>query len=168
MTTPIDVSYITNGTGKTTTTKTASNELDKQAFLELFVAQLKYQDPSSPMDTSQMMAQTTQLATMESLDEIASTSREAFALQMRLTASDLVGKQVSWTDADGATQSGTVTGVSYANSVPLVMVGKEVISLDNVSLVTTPGGPTTLPGTKDTDDSGTDAGSDTGGTGTTA
>jgi flagellar basal-body rod modification protein FlgD len=150
VTTPIDVSYITNGTGKTTTTSTASNELDKQAFLELFVAQLKYQDPSSPMDTSQMMAQTTQLATMESLEEIASTSREAFALQMRLTASDLVGKQVS-----------------YANSVPLVMVGKEVISLDNVSLVTTPGGPTTLP-TTDTDDSGTDAGSDTSGTGTTA
>jgi flagellar basal-body rod modification protein FlgD len=167
VTTPIDVSYITNGTGKTTTTKTANNELDKQAFLELFVAQLKYQDPSSPMDTSQMMAQTTQLATMESLEEIASTSREAFALQMRLTASDLVGKQVSWTDADGKTQSGTVSGVSYANSVPLVMVGKEVISLDNVSLVTTPGGPTTLP-TTDTDDSGTDAGSDTSGTGTTA
>jgi flagellar basal-body rod modification protein FlgD len=160
VTTPIDVSYITNGTGKTTTTSTASNELDKQAFLELFVAQLKYQDPSSPMDTSQ-------LATMESLEEIASTSREAFALQMRLTASDLVGKQVSWTDADGKTQSGTVSGVSYANSVPLVMVGKEVISLDNVSLVTTPGGPTTLP-TTDTDDSGTDAGSDTSGTGTTA
>jgi flagellar basal-body rod modification protein FlgD len=104
---------------------------------------------------------------MESLEEIASTSREAFALQMRLTASDLVGKQVSWTDADGKTQSGTVSGVSYANSVPLVMVGKEVISLDNVSLVTTPGGPTTLP-TTDTDDSGTDAGSDTSGTGTTA
>ncbi len=160
MTSSIDMSYITDGTGRTTTTTTASNELDKQAFLELFVAQLKYQDPSSPMDTSQMMAQTSQLATMESLEEIATTSREAFALQMRMGAADLVGKQVSWTDADGTVRSGTVSGVSYASSVPVVMVGKETISLDAVSLVTTPGGPTTVPKPGDTTDDTSDGTTD--------
>lgn len=142
----IDVSYITDGSGRTTAgTKTASNELDRQAFLNLFVAQLKYQDPSSPMDTSQMMAQTTQLSTMESLEELTSTARETFALQMRMSAADLVGKQVSWTDADGKTQHGTVSGVSYAGSVPIVLVGDEQISLNSVSFVATPGGPSELP-----------------------
>lgn len=142
----IDVSTITGGTGTSgTTAKTASNELDRQAFLELFVAQLKYQDPSSPMDTSAMMAQTTQLSTMESLEEMTSTSREAFALQMRMSASELVGKQVSWTDEDGTTQNGTVSGVSYSGSVPVVLVGDKQISLNSVSFVATPGGPTELP-----------------------
>lgn len=142
----IDVSTITGGTGTSgTTAKTASNELDRQAFLELFVAQLKYQDPSSPMDTSAMMAQTTQLSTMESLEEMTATSREAFALQMRMSASELVGKQVSWTDEDGKTQNGTVSGVSYTGSVPVVLVGDKQISLNSVSFVATPGGPTELP-----------------------
>ncbi|GIG24076.1 flagellar hook assembly protein FlgD [Cellulomonas denverensis] len=153
----IDVSYITEGAGNSgTTQKTASNELDRQAFLNLFVAQLKYQDPSSPMDTSQMMAQTTQLSTMESLEELTATARETFALQMRMSAADLVGKQVSWTDADGKTQNGTVSGVSYAGSVPIVLVGDEQISLNSVSFVATPGGPSELPGSDD-DDTSTDA-----------
>lgn len=146
----IDVSYITDGTGSTTSgTTTASNELDRQAFLNLFVAQLKYQDPSSPMDTSQMMAQTTQLSTMESLEEMTATARETFALQMRMSAADLVGKQVSWTDEDKTTQNGTVTGVSYSGSVPVVLVGDKQISLNSVSFVATPGGPTELPADDD-------------------
>ena len=57
--------------------------LDKQAFLELLVTQLRNQDPSSPMDSNALMAQTTQMASMESLTEISTTSRESFALQMR-------------------------------------------------------------------------------------
>ncbi|MEV7972393.1 flagellar hook capping FlgD N-terminal domain-containing protein [Cellulomonas sp. NPDC089187] len=142
----IDVSYLTDRAGATgSTAKTASNELDRQAFLNLFVAQLKYQDPSSPMDTSQMMAQTTQLSTMESLEELTSTARESFALQMRMSASELVGKQVSWTDEDGTTQHGTVSGVSYSGAVPIVLVGEEQISLNSVSFVATPGGPSELP-----------------------
>lgn len=145
MTTDIPISAVTGGTGATKPAAGPKNELDKQAFLELFVAQLKYQDPSSPMDTSQMMAQTTQLSTMESLEEMATTSRESFALQMRMSASELVGKQVSWVDAEGATQHGTVSGVSYKAAVPVVMVGDTQVDLNSVSLVTTPGGPTDVP-----------------------
>ncbi|WP_169166386.1 flagellar hook capping FlgD N-terminal domain-containing protein [Cellulomonas taurus] len=146
----VDVSYITGGTGSTgATPKTASNELDRQAFLNLFVAQLKYQDPSSPMDTSAMMAQTTQLSTMESLEEMTATSRETFALQMRMSAADLVGKQVSWVDEDKKTQNGTVSGVSYSGSVPVVLIGDKQISLNSISFVATPGGPTELPETTD-------------------
>ncbi len=146
----IDTSYITDGVGRTTTADTTSSDLDKQAFLELLVAQLRNQDPSNPMDSSQLMAQTTQLSTMEAIQEVATTSRESFALQMRMSASELVGKQVSWTDADGVEQTGTVTGVSYASSVPVVLVGDTKVPLDSVSAVTTPG--TTTPTEPDPDE----------------
>ncbi len=134
----IDTSYATGATGATasTTATTPSGTLDQQAFLNLLVAQLRNQDPSSPMDSSQLMAQTTQLATMEQLTTLTDTSREAFALQMRVAAASLVGQTVSWADAEGVTHSGVVDAVDYAGSVPVVTVGDEKIPLDQVATVT--------------------------------
>lgn len=127
------------------TTSAAKNTLDSQAFLNLLVAQLANQDPSSPMDTNDLMAQTTQLATMEQLTELTSTSREGFALQMRMAAAGLVGQQVTYTDAEGVTQTGVVSSVSYRTSVPTVMVGDAEVSLDSVATVTAPGTTPTTP-----------------------
>src|SRR4051794_34750465 len=104
--------------GTSTGATADKGELDKQAFLNLLVAQLRNQDPSSPMDSSQLMAQTTQLTTMEKLVELSDTSRESFALQMRMAASSLVGKQVSWTDDAGTEHTGTAESVSFSGPVP--------------------------------------------------
>jgi flagellar basal-body rod modification protein FlgD len=134
----IDVSFL-GATGATgSTAATPSKDLDKQAFLDLLVAQLRNQDPSSPMDSSQLMQQTTQLSVMESLVELSKTQSESFALQMRMSAAQLVGQQVTWTDADGAAHSGVVSSVSYAAPVPTVKVGDEDVTLDAVSSVTSP------------------------------
>ncbi len=137
----IDTSYATSATSTATsvTATTASGTLDQQAFLNLLVAQLRNQDPSAPMDSSQLMAQTTQLATMEQLTTLTDTSREAFALQMRVAAASLVGQTVSWTDAEGVTHSGVVDAVDYAGSVPVVAVGDQKIPLDLVGSVTATG-----------------------------
>lgn len=130
------------------TAKATNGELDKQAFLELLVTQLRYQDPSSPMDASALMAQTTQLTTMERLVELSDTQREAFALQMRQSAAGLVGHDVTWTGADGTSRSGRVAAVSYAGTVPTVRIGDVEVPLDAVSAVTAaatvaPAAPTT-------------------------
>ena len=137
----IDTSYATSApsTATSVTATTASGTLDQQAFLNLLVAQLRNQDPSAPMDSSQLMAQTTQLATMEQLTTLTDTSREAFALQMRVAAASLVGQTVSWTDAEGVTHSGVVDAVDYAGSVPVVAVGDQKIPLDLVGSVTATG-----------------------------
>ena len=164
----IDTSYAQHGTTQATTQTAATapvdgGSLDKQAFLELLVTQLRYQDPTSPMDTSQLMAQTTQLTTMERLVELSDTQREAFALQMRSSAAALVGQEIRWVDEDGAEHTGVVTGVSYLQAVPTVRVGDVEVRLDAVSSVTAPGttpptpDPTTpapgtpAPGTPDSD-----------------
>ena len=133
----IDVSFLgaTSRTQDASGTKAATKELDKQAFLDLLVAQLRNQDPSAPMDSSQLMTQTTQLSTMESLVALADTQRESFALQMRMSAAQLVGQQITWTDAEGAEKSGVVSAVSYAGPVPTVKVGDTDVTLDAVSSV---------------------------------
>lgn len=40
-------------------------KLDKDAFMKLLLTELKYQDPTQPMDSEKMLTQTSQLATLE-------------------------------------------------------------------------------------------------------
>lgn len=110
-------------------------DMDSETFMTLLVAQLKYQDPSSPMNTNEMMAQTAQLASMEQLTKLSTTMSESFALQMRTTAADLVGKDVSYLDTDGNLLTGTVDAVRFIGEVPTVMVGDREITLDAVAQV---------------------------------
>lgn len=107
--------------------------LDGEVFMSLLVTQLQNQDPSSPMDTNEMIAQTTQLAMMEKLNQLATHAEENFSLQMRSAAAALIGQQVSYAGPDGATITGTATSVSYAGAVPQVTVGGQTIALDAVS-----------------------------------
>ena len=142
----------------------AKKEMDQEVFLALLVAQLRNQDPTSPMDTNEMMAQSTQLASMEQLTALSDTSRESFALQMRIAASGMVGQNVSYVDDKDKVQTGVVSGVSFDDEVPTVTVGKVKVPLDHVSAITAPAAvtppPTTTPTatTTDTTDSAGSAG----------
>ncbi len=111
---------------------TAKQELDSEVFLSLLVAQLRNQDPSSPMDTNEMMAQQTQLASMERLTELATTSQEQFSLTMRMAAMSVVGTQVSYTGANGEVVSGTAASASFAGPVPTLRVGDTDVALDAI------------------------------------
>jgi flagellar basal-body rod modification protein FlgD len=111
----------------------AKKTLDKEVFLALLVAQLRNQDPTAPMDTTDMMAQSTQLASMEQLTSMADTSRESFALQMRIAALGLVGQEVTYLDQSGNPQQGVVEEVSFAFDVPMVRVGDHTVPLDAVA-----------------------------------
>ncbi len=119
-----------------TTTAPPKQTLDSQAFLQLLVTQLTNQDPSSPMDTNQMMPQTTQLSSMEQLTALSATSQQSFALQMRSSAAALIGQKVSYTNAKGVAVTGIATSVSFAASTPTVAVGTDVVPLDSVSAIT--------------------------------
>lgn len=124
----------------------AKKTMDQEVFLSLLVAQLRNQDPTSPMDTTEMMSQSTQLASMEALNGMADVSRESFSLQMRIAATGMVGQTVSWFDADGSTRSGTATAVSFAGATPTVLVGDTEVPLDLIAAVRQAGAtPTTSP-----------------------
>ena len=99
----------------TATTQISKNGFDSETFLQLLVAQLKYQDPSNPTSSSEFMAQTATLAQVQSLNEIADQNTQALTLQRSLSAGALVGHTVSYTDTDGATKTGTVTSVKISN-----------------------------------------------------
>lgn len=126
------------GTGSVTATavKSPKQTMDSEMFLQLLVTQLRSQDPSSPMDTNAMMTQTTQLASMEQLTTMTGLSEENFSLQMRIAAAGMIGKQITYTGADGAERTGTATAVSFADKVPSVTVDGTAIRLDAIAGVT--------------------------------
>ena len=116
-------------TNTATSTVSRDDQLGSDMFLKLLVAEMRYQDPSSPMSTSDMMAQTATLTQTQSLQQIATQNTQLIALQRTLSAGALVGQEVSYTDTDGTTQTGTVTAVQLdatKNSSTAVIGGKSV------------------------------------------
>ena len=69
--------------------------LDQDAFLKLLVAQLKYQDPSKPVDSSQFMAQTAQFTQVQKMTEMTKATESVLALQQGLAASALSARPCS-------------------------------------------------------------------------
>ena len=136
--------YTSNANGSPST----KGDLGKDAFLNLLVAQLKYQDPSSPMDSSQFMAQTAQMTMVEKMEELAkSTSSQLQNTQLQ-AATSMVGRSVSWTTADGTTQTGNVSAVTLTGGSPKLVVGNFEVDLGSVTKVaaaTTPAPAPTTP-----------------------
>jgi flagellar basal-body rod modification protein FlgD len=121
----------------TPATRAPSQEFDSQMFLKLLVTQLQNQDPSSPMDSTQMISQTSQLASMQQLTSLNSATTDSYNLQMRSAAANVLGKTVSWTDADGTARSGLATAVSFSGSTPSVTVGGDTVALTDLSGIST-------------------------------
>lgn len=72
-------------TASQTIVENPQSKLGGQDFLQLFLTELKYQDPTEPMDNEKMLTQTAQLATLESNEELKSTL-EKMTNQMSSTA----------------------------------------------------------------------------------
>jgi flagellar basal-body rod modification protein FlgD len=58
------------GTSNNTEIPTRTNQLGKDAFLQLLTTQLAHQDPTAPQDNGQMIAQLAQFSTLEQLTNI--------------------------------------------------------------------------------------------------
>jgi flagellar basal-body rod modification protein FlgD len=110
-------------------------ELGKDDFMKLLVAQLRYQDPSSPADPSQFMAQTAQFTMLEKLTNLDDAQQQLVTAQMQFGASNLVGKTVSYTGADGKQATGVVSAVTFTGSNPTLKVGNTDVPLSSVKEV---------------------------------
>ena len=104
----------TPGTSVSNTAST-SPAADKNMFLSLLVAQMKNQNPMQPTDSTQWIAQMAQFTEVEQVSNMA-TSQAKVASQLAVSQTEaLLGKQVSYTDKHGATQTGTVQKVDIAD-----------------------------------------------------
>ncbi|MFI5953581.1 flagellar hook assembly protein FlgD [Cryptosporangium sp. NPDC051539] len=114
-----------NALGSAPQTK-PSADLDKDAFLKLLVAQLKYQDPMNPAQGTEFVAQTAQFTTVEKLTDLAEVQQQMLTAQLTLSAANLVGKDVTYNDAAGAPTHGKVEGATLGTSPSVTVNGLSV------------------------------------------
>ncbi|KRB79962.1 hypothetical protein ASE01_00140 [Nocardioides sp. Root190] len=127
---------VTSGAQSTATTTGFG---DQQVFLELMVAQMRYQDPLNPTDSSEFMAQTAQFTALEKMQAVADQTAMLLSAQLSFGASSMIGQTVRWYDDAGAEQSGTVQGTTYLSTGPVLSVdGHEVPITDVISVGSAP------------------------------
>ena len=96
-------------------TQEKNKELDKNAFLELMVAQLNNQDPLNPQENGDFIAQLAQFSSVEGIDNLNSTVEvmsSSLQSSQALQASALVGRTVHVkTDSSFLAPEGLTSGV---------------------------------------------------------
>ena len=121
---PIDplTTSIATSAGPTDPTK-QGGILGKDDFLKLLVAQLKNQDPSNAQDMESMTQQMTQFSMLEQLTNLAETTQTSNISLARTHAVELLGKTVSYKDADGSIKEGVVEHIDTTTAAPRLTVG---------------------------------------------
>ncbi len=116
----------TSGTTLSTSGTTLSpptNGMGEGDFLQLMMDQLQNQDPLNPSDPTQYLSELAQFSSLEQQNSIATSTSSAASQGQATSALSLLGRSVNYTDANGVTQSGTVSKVDFTSSGPTLTVG---------------------------------------------
>ena len=114
-------------------TTAKSGDLDKEAFLQLLVTQMKYQDPLEPTDNTEYVSQ---LATFSELEQMTN----LVASSDLTRASQLVGQYVTVKQKNETTGEETITGgkvdyVTVENGKGYLNIGDSKYSIDDLDSV---------------------------------
>lgn len=129
----------------------SSNQLNQlsnpQLFLQLLVAELQNQDPTNPMNPSQILSQTASLTQMEAINSMVTAVNGEQSASKTGEATSLIGQNVSAT-VNNATVSGTVSAVTLsATGDPTLVVNGTNVPLAAVTSVGQAPAPSASPGT---------------------
>ncbi len=112
--------------------KEAGGALDKDAFLQLLVAQMQNQDPLEPTDNTEYVSQLATFSTLEEMQNMGSTMD-------RQSASSLVGQYVYMEETsatgDSKTVEGTVDYVTFSGSKTYLSIDGTLYNFDDLKTV---------------------------------
>jgi flagellar basal-body rod modification protein FlgD len=122
----MNVNSVTNTQSKTTDTtlNTPSPTVNYNDFLQLLIAQMKNQDPTSPTDMSQYMSQFAQMSSVEQAIQTNTKLDTLLSSTALSQAESLIGRTASFTSADGQSTTGKITAVR-------IIQGGAVATLEN-------------------------------------
>lgn len=110
--------------------KIPDNTMGRDQFLKLLMVQLQHQDPTSPMEHTDMMAQMAQFSALEAMQGVAGATNVSQAYSM-------IGKGVVGYIRDPITNAardiiGTVDSAGVEGGKPYVKIGNAMVWLENV------------------------------------
>ncbi|PLZ00739.1 flagellar biosynthesis protein FlgD [Burkholderia sp. WAC0059] len=133
-----------NGTNSSTSSSSSTSSTSdlQSTFLQLLVTQLQNQDPTSPMDSSQMTSQLAQIETVTGVNQL-NTSLQSLSTQLNATqeasSASLIGSTVLAPGSEISVTSGNdiAFGVKLANAATNVQVlvensSGQIVGTDNL------------------------------------
>lgn len=133
LTVPIENGKVVDYSGEATSSKKngldakKTSGLDKEAFLQLLVAQMQYQDPLEPMDNTEYISQLATFSQLEATQNLSDTISQGMA-------DSLVGKYVIL-NTDAGTVSGKVDYVMHEGGDIFLAVNDGIYSIDTLDTV---------------------------------
>ena len=113
---------INNASSSTLAQDTTSIDY-KQEFLQLLMTNLRHQDPTKPFDSSQMIAQQAEFASLEQMSNLNQNLVTLMAMENVTQSAMLLGKSVTGTSVDGTPVAGVVTGLTFGDDgTPMLTV----------------------------------------------
>ena len=95
------------------TVSQTTNTVNMQDFLTLLLTQLTQQDPLKPMDNTQFLAQLAQFTTLQQTSVMTQDMQQLLSTQVSSQSIGLLGRNVTFTGANGSAQTGPVLGVKF-------------------------------------------------------
>jgi flagellar basal-body rod modification protein FlgD len=120
-----------------------NNSMGKDQFLQILITQLKNQDPLSPMQDKDFIAQMAQFSSVEQLTEMNGNLKSMLAMlsQSLGSASGIIGKTISWSvPGEGVNDlptvgSGVVEAIAVKNKAQYAVVDGKDIPIDRISRI---------------------------------
>ncbi|MCM1386295.1 MAG: hypothetical protein NC231_03130 [Bacillus sp. (in: Bacteria)] len=115
--------------------KKSNSTVDKDQFLQLLVAQMKYQDPLEPTSNTEYISQYATFSELEQMQNMSASLELARASQ--LVGQTVVMKVVDSAGRETVTQ-GNVDYVVYENNKAFLSINGELYSMDDLDTVADP------------------------------
>jgi flagellar basal-body rod modification protein FlgD len=113
--------------------KAGQSGLDRDDFLKLLITQLQHQDPTSPVEDKDFIAQMAQFSSLEQMTNMSTGFQKLSGLLASSEASQVLGKTVELRDGDNLVR-GIVDKVVRGNN-PLVGVNGSIYDFSQIESV---------------------------------
>ena len=117
----------------TQNTSDSTGSLDKEAFLQLLVAQMQYQDPLEPMDNTEYVSQLATFSELEAMNNL--NDSMSFQRASQLVGSNVLVRTTSKTTGETYLTQGTVDYVVYENGKAYLAINESLYSIDDLDTV---------------------------------
>lgn len=140
------VPYATSSGASSSAVSTAATNagLTQSDFLKLLTTEMKNQDPLNPTSNDQFLGELAQFTALQQTTDMSMTMNTLTSTMQQTGTVGFLGKQVTITQSDGSTVTGTVTQVGTdANKNPIVTVNGTQYAASLITSVTNPPATTT-------------------------
>jgi flagellar basal-body rod modification protein FlgD len=130
----VDSAAASSNVAATPSTKPASSTIDYNTFLQLMIAEMKFQDPTNPTDTSQYMSQFAQFSTVEQGIQTNNKLDSLLSSQALSQADNLIGHTATSPDGSVTGKISSITVSATGGTTATLSDGRTLSLGDGVTI----------------------------------